>query len=79
VQDADMALSTFGALLRIAQIESGSRRANFADLDLSSLLANLAITYFAVAEDMGKSLVSSIDPDIHVRGDRELLLSYLSI
>ena len=73
VQDADMALSTFGALLRIAQIESGSRRANFADLDLSSLLANLAITYFAVAEDMGKSLVSSIDPDIHVRGDRELL------
>ena len=73
VQDADMALSTFGALLRIAQIESGSRRANFADLDLSSLLANLAITYSAVAEDMGKTLVSSIDPDIHVRGDRELL------
>ena len=73
VQDADMALSTFGALLRIAQIESGTRRANFSDLDLSSLLANLAITYSAVAEDMGKTLVSSIDPDIHVRGDRELL------
>ena len=73
VQDADMALSTFGALLRIAQIQFGLRRANFADLDLSSLLANLAITYFAVAEDMGKSLVSLIDPDIHVRGDRELL------
>jgi signal transduction histidine kinase len=77
VQDADMALSTFGALLRIAQIESGSRRANFADLDLSSLLANLAITYSAVAEDMGKTLVSSIDPDIHVRGDRELLTQLL--
>jgi signal transduction histidine kinase len=73
VQDADMALSTFGALLRIAQIESGTRRANFSDLDLSSLLTNLAITYSAVAEDMGKTLVSSIDPDIHVRGDRELL------
>ena len=73
VQDADMALSTFGALLRIAQIESGTRRANFSDLDLSSLLANLATTYSAVAEDMGKTLVSSIDPDIHVRGDRELL------
>ena len=73
VQDADIALSTFGALLRIAQIESGSRRANFVDLDLSSLLANLAITYSAVAEDMGKTLVSSVDPDIHVRGDRELL------
>ena len=68
-----MALSTFGALLRIAQIESGTRRANFSDLDLSSLLTNLAITYSAVAEDMGKALVSSIDPDIHVRGDRQLL------
>ena len=34
IQDADIALSTFGALLRIAQIESGTRRANFSDLDL---------------------------------------------
>ena len=73
VEDADMALSTFGALLRIAQIESGTRRANFSDLNLSSLLTNLAITYSVVAEDMGKALVYSIDPDIHVRGDRQLL------
>jgi signal transduction histidine kinase len=73
VQDADIALSIFGALLRIAQIESGKRRANFADLDLSELLASLASTYSAVAEDMGKVLVSSIEPNIHVRGDRELL------
>ena len=67
VQDADMALSTFGALLRIAQIESGTRRANFSDLDLSALLANLAITYSAVADDMGRTLVSSIDPNIHLQ------------
>ena len=73
VQDADMALSTFGALLRIAQIEFGTRRANFSDLDLSALLANLAITYSAVADDMGRTLVSSIDPNIHLHGDRELL------
>ncbi len=73
VQDANVALSIFGALLSIAQIELGKRRANFSDLDLSALLANLAMTYFAVAEDMGKALVSSIDPAIHVRGDRELL------
>lgn len=73
IQDADMALSTFGALLRIAQIESGTRRANFSDLDLSALMANLAITYSAVADDMGKTLVSSINPNVHVSGDRELL------
>jgi signal transduction histidine kinase len=73
VQDADMALSIFGALLRIAQIESGKRRANFSDLDLSELLASLVSTYSAVAEDMGKALVSSIESNIWVRGDHELL------
>jgi signal transduction histidine kinase len=73
IRDADLALSTFGALLRIAQIESGKRRANFSDLHLSELLATLASTYSAVAEDMGKVLVSSIETNIHVGGDRELL------
>jgi signal transduction histidine kinase len=73
LQDADLALSTFGALLRIAQIEAGTRRANFTDLDLSSLMVNLALTYSAVAEDMNKTLVSSVEPGLYVRGDRELL------
>jgi signal transduction histidine kinase len=74
LQDADLALSTFAALLRIAQIEAGTRRANFSDLDFSVLMANLALTYSAVAEDMGKTLVSSVEPGLHVRGDRELLI-----
>jgi signal transduction histidine kinase len=73
LQDANMALSTFGALLRIAQIESGTRRANFSDLDLSSLMASLGLTYAAVAEDSGKTINSSIDPGLHIRGDRDLL------
>jgi signal transduction histidine kinase len=73
LQDADLALSTFGALLRIAQIEAGTRRANFSDLDLSSLTASLAMTYSAVAQDMGKAFVSSIEPCLCVCGDRELL------
>ncbi len=73
LQDADVALSTFSALLRIAQIEAGTRRANFADLDLSLLLTNLTMTYAAVAEDAGKSATSSVLADLHTRGDRELL------
>ncbi len=73
LQDADAALSLFDALLRIAQIESGTRRANFNHLDLSSLMDRLVMTYSPVAEDMGKALVSSVHPDVHVRGDRELL------
>jgi signal transduction histidine kinase len=73
LEHANITLSTFGALLRIAQIESGTRRANFVELDLSSLLSNLAMTYSAVAEDLGKTLTSSVDVGHHVRGDRELL------
>ena len=73
LKDANLALSTFGALLRIAQIESGSRRAQFSDIDLSTLVAELTMTYAPVAEDLGKVLVSRVDPDVHVYGDRELL------
>jgi len=73
LQDADTALATFGALLRIAQIESGTRRAQFADVDLSDLLSNLAMTYTAVAEDLGGSLDATVAEGIHVCGDRELL------
>lgn len=73
LHEADLALSTFGALLRIAQIESGTRRANFTDIDLSSLLTNLALTYSAVAEDLGKSLDANVEAGLRVRGDQELL------
>lgn len=36
-------------------------------------MATLAMTYSAVAEDLGKTLTSSVDVGLHVRGDRELL------
>jgi signal transduction histidine kinase len=77
LQDADAALSTFSALLRIAQIEGGDRRASFADVDFSGLVENLVMTYSAVAEDLGKRLMTSIAPGVHVWGDRELLTQML--
>ncbi|SMF77748.1 Signal transduction histidine kinase [Tistlia consotensis] len=73
LEQANTALATFSALLRIAQIESGSRRANFAELDLSALLDQLAMTYAPVAEDLDRSLAARIEPGIGLRGDRELL------
>jgi signal transduction histidine kinase len=73
LKDTDTALATFGALLRIAQIETGTRRANFVDLDLSSLAVDLAMTYDVVAEDLGRTLVASVDSGLHIHGDRELL------
>ena len=66
--EADGILDTFQALLRIAQIESGSRRSGFRDLDLSALVGGLADSYGAVAEDAGQSLVAAVAPGVPGEG-----------
>lgn len=73
IADADGILATFSALLRIAQIESGSRRAGFAPVDLSGLVSEIGSVFLAVAEDAGKRLEVHVAPDLAVEGDRELL------
>ena len=55
-QDLDSIVGVFQALLRIAEIEAGSRRSLFARLDLAPLLAEVADIYGAVAEDRGIDL-----------------------
>ena len=54
--DLDGVVAIFNALLRIAEIEAGSRRSAFADIDLAPLLLDLADLYGAVAEERGWSL-----------------------
>ncbi len=55
IAETDEILDTFGALLRIAQIEAGTRRAAFTAVDLSGVLLTIVETYAAVAEDAGKA------------------------
>ena len=74
IGQTDQLLQTFAALLRIAQIESGSRRARFTDVDLSEALETVVDAYAPVAEDSGHTLQASMAPNIHVQGDRELLI-----
>ncbi|MCA0050446.1 HAMP domain-containing histidine kinase [Mesorhizobium sp. B283B1A] len=66
---------TFDALLRIAQIEAGARKARFTDVDLGEILETIAEIYADVAEDDGKllSLVQPRDVADRIHGDRELL------
>lgn len=73
VGHVDEILATFGALLRIAQIEAGTRRAGFRDVDLSGIFATVIEAFAPAAEDAGKSLAGDIAPDIRIWGDRELL------
>jgi signal transduction histidine kinase len=73
MRDADVILETFSALLRIAQIEAGSRRAGFKPVGLSELLEGLIEAYQPVAEENGQTLQGRITPGLYVHGDRELL------
>lgn len=74
----DTLLAMFAALLRIAEIEGGDRRAGFAPLDLSALVEETATMMIPVAEDAGHRLSVTVNvamPD--VVGDRQLLTQAL--
>jgi signal transduction histidine kinase len=73
ITNMDEILETFGALLRIAQIEAGTRRSGFGPVRLDSLLAELVEAYQPVAEEKGQTLTGRFDSPLTLLGDRELL------
>jgi signal transduction histidine kinase len=72
--ELDGILETFGALLRIAQIESGARKAGFARVDLAEVLRTVVEVYQSALEDKQQELHSELPGVLPVRGDRELLM-----
>jgi|GEM_PF-3569320 len=68
--------STFEALLRVAQIESGARRANFAHFNLAEVMELAHEVYEPVAEESGHTLINRLGAaeSLPIEGDRELLL-----
>lgn len=73
IAQVDEILGIFGALLRIAQIEAGTRRSGFREFDLSAAFTDVAEAFAPAAEDAGKRLEAKIKPSIRLLGDRELL------
>lgn len=87
ITDAEELLGAFNALLRIARVESGSRRAAFADLDPVVLLHDVAELYEPLAADKEQQLrVSPAQPQAgagepgvgRIHGDRDLLFQALA-
>ena len=78
ISDTDAILETFGALLRIAQIEAGSRKSGFTELSLSDLVNDVVEAYGPAIEDQGNSLSATIANGIQMTGDRELLAQLLA-
>ncbi|HEX3574498.1 MAG TPA: HAMP domain-containing sensor histidine kinase [Rhodopila sp.] len=71
--DLDGIVAVFQALLRIAEIEAGSRRSSFARLDLVPLLDEVVDLYGAVAEDRGIVLQLKAPKAVPAYGDRAML------
>jgi signal transduction histidine kinase len=78
IGDTDHLLAIFAALLRISQIESGSRLAAFSEVSLSELLERIHEMYRPVAEDQHQSLLNDIQKNVRIRGDGELLTQMFS-
>ncbi len=73
IQEADGLLDTFSALLKIAETEAGAARSTFAEVDLSRILESVAEAYDADAEARGQRILVSIEPNIVVNGNANLL------
>jgi hypothetical protein len=71
--DLDGIVAVFQALLRIAEIEAGSRRSAFARFDLPPILADMAELYGAVAEDKQVAVVLEAPDHLPAYGDRDLV------
>ena len=79
VSESDSIISTFEAMLRIAAIEAGARRARFQTVDLRKCVETATEIYAPVAHDAGHALTSDISSAVNtkVSGDEELLMQML--
>lgn len=78
VDECDKLLGVFTALLRIAQIEAGARRAEFRDINLQQLVEHARDIYGPVMDDNGHLFRVNIGAASNPRGDAQLLLQLIS-
>lgn len=71
--ESDVVLSRFTALLRIAEIEAGGRRASFQTVSLNAVLHDVVELYEPVAEAGGLSMCIRAATPVWVNGDVDLL------
>jgi signal transduction histidine kinase len=76
--EADAMLSTFNALLRIARIEAGARRAAFSSVDLSAVVNDVVELYEPLAEEKSQKLELHLDTVRPIQGDRDLLFQAMA-
>lgn len=78
IADIDRLIGVFNALLRLAEIDSGMRRAGFDGVDLDTLLTDAAELYAPAAEARFLEFSCDIPQGLAVQGDRLLLAQAIS-
>ncbi|RDU94826.1 sensor histidine kinase [Trinickia dinghuensis] len=73
INQADVVLGRFTALLRIAEVEAVERRGSFRDVRLDALLRDIFELYEPLAEGRGIDLRLETDEAVCVHGDVDLL------
>ncbi|MGR8998709.1 MAG: sensor histidine kinase [Gammaproteobacteria bacterium] len=73
IEEVDTILDTFSAMLRISQIESGTRRSGFKTVSLSDVIVSVTEALYPVADEQKKIILADIEPNVTLTGDKELL------
>lgn len=73
IADIDRLIGVFNALLRLAELDTGLRRASFAQVDVAALLDDAAELYGLMAEAKGLALNNRAEAGLGLNGDRQLL------
>lgn len=73
-ETVDGMLETFTALMRIAEIELGTRRSEFRLFKVSEIFNVVADAYEAVVEESGRHILFRSDPETKIFGDKVLLI-----
>jgi signal transduction histidine kinase len=70
----DQSLAIITALLRLAEIENSRRSAGFGNVPLHEMLREVGDIYEPIAENKNIVLQVKATQDLHLRGDRDLLI-----
>ena len=73
IEDIDGVISTFNALLSIAQIESGEPRKDWTEFSLKHLLDDLSEIYEIVADEKEITWKFEVDQDFIINGNKHLV------
>jgi signal transduction histidine kinase len=73
IADIDQILGMITAILRIAEVDHGQRRAGFREVDLADVVREATDLYEPIAEEKGITLAVHIEKTNPTRGDGDLL------